>query len=340
MSRYEYDDDDRYDSDDRYEDDDHNDWDDERSEGNDSDYHYEDDNHNELHDEITDGDASYDHDESRSSYIGESRHESSTESVSSNQQHALHEVRESYEEAYRLYSAALGRTPDSQGITNWMASIQNGDDLEHVASGFINSAEFQQKYGNLSNEDFVKQLYNNVLDRDPDAEGLANWVSALNAGASRERVLVGFSESAEHQLSTDDDLEHSFYQSSHDGDSDGKAFRLYLAALDRTPDSAGLMNWITELERTDDLEHVASGFINSAEFQQKYGSLSNEDFVRQLYNNVLDREPDSDGLANWVANLNSGETREQVLVGFSESVEHQTRTADLVSDSDYLTWVG
>ena len=46
-------------------------------------------------------------------------------------------------------------------------------------------------------------LYNNVLDRQPDAQGLANWVNTLNAGASRESVVNGFSESQEFMINTD-----------------------------------------------------------------------------------------------------------------------------------------
>jgi len=46
----------------------------------------------------------------------------------------------------------------------------------------------------------VVKLYNNVLNRDPDAGGLAFWVDQLNAGTlTRPQVLTGFSESAENK---------------------------------------------------------------------------------------------------------------------------------------------
>lgn len=102
-------------------------------------------------------------------------------------------------EAYRMYQAALDRTPDLEGLGHWIRVLESGQSLETVASGFINSEEFQQKYGAATSaEEFVTLLYNNVLDRDPDPEGLNNWVNALESGInSRESTVVGFSESQE-----------------------------------------------------------------------------------------------------------------------------------------------
>ena len=52
-------------------------------------------------------------------------------------------------------------------------------------------------YGSLSNAQFVTLLYANVLGRAPDQGGLDFWVSSLQGGALRERVVLSFSESAE-----------------------------------------------------------------------------------------------------------------------------------------------
>ena len=123
-------------------------------------------------------------------------------------------------------------------------------------------------------------------------------------------------------------------------DADGKAFRLYMAALDRTPDSAGLANWMSVIRSGVDMEHVANGFVTSTEFQQKYGSLDNAQFVDQMYQNVLHRSADASGQANWLHALESGQTRESVLVGFSESAENQAHAAALVNGVSYQAWVG
>ncbi|WP_158600896.1 DUF4214 domain-containing protein [Teichococcus wenyumeiae] len=49
---------------------------------------------------------------------------------------------------------------------------------------------------------FVTALYRNSLHREPDAEGLMNWLAALANSASRVDVVLGFSESAEHVQQT------------------------------------------------------------------------------------------------------------------------------------------
>ena len=114
-----------------------------------------------------------------------------------------------------LYQGALGRTPDVPGLVGWQnafatepLSAQGADNftslagtpvsgLPDLAYGFTTSTEFQQKYGSLTNAQYVTQLYANVLDRAPDTAGLDGWVNALAAGHTREWVLVGFVESPE-----------------------------------------------------------------------------------------------------------------------------------------------
>jgi hypothetical protein len=127
---------------------------------------------------------------------------------------------------------------------------------------------------------------------------------------------------------------------------DEYAALLYQGSLGRTPDSAGLMTWETISNALpasvqalgvyglsdasgnyNGTLSVAGGFTNSAEFTAKYGSLTNAQFVTQLYTNVLDRAPDTAGYNSWITALTPvsqgglGETREHVLVGFAESAE-------------------
>ncbi len=66
----------------------------------------------------------------------------------------------------------------------------------------------------------------------------------------------------------------------------------------------------------------------SAEFIATYGTLTNSQFVSQLYRNILNRAPDTGGLNFWIDRLSSGTSRGEVVLGFSESPEFQTRTAN------------
>jgi Ca2+-binding RTX toxin-like protein len=70
--------------------------------------------------------------------------------------------------------------------------------VDTVIAGFLNSPEFASK--GLSNEQFVTQLYQGILDRNPDSGGLNGWVSALNTGQlSKIDVTNGFLNSPEFQ---------------------------------------------------------------------------------------------------------------------------------------------
>ena len=106
----------------------------------------------------------------------------------------------------------------------------------------------------------------------------------------------------------------------------GKMFRLYNASFRRLPDPDGLRYWIGNFSSgKDDERAVASSFLVSAEFKERYGEdVSNESYVNTLYINILDRDADVGGLNYWLGQLNNGvETRYEVLLGFSESVENK-----------------
>jgi hypothetical protein len=81
------------------------------------------------------------------------------------------------------------------------------------------------------------------------------------------------------------------------------------------------------------LQNVATGFIGSAEFQGLYGANPTDAaFVNLLYQNVLNREPDTGGEAYWLDELGRGMTREMALIGFSESTENQVAVIGVIQD--------
>ncbi|UGQ48639.1 DUF4214 domain-containing protein [Massilia endophytica] len=99
---------------------------------------------------------------------------------------------------YRLYETAFVRAPDTPGMGHWLRAQERGVSLQSITYDFIHSEEFKSIYGaNQSDADFVTLLYRNALHREPDTAGLNFHVANLQAGMSREQVLIGFSESAE-----------------------------------------------------------------------------------------------------------------------------------------------
>jgi sugar lactone lactonase YvrE len=108
--------------------------------------------------------------------------------------------------------------------------------------------------------------------------------------------------------------------------------RLYYAGLARPPDFDGLMGWSSVLRSGQaTLAQVAQAFVGSAEFQGRYGSLDDTQFIRQLYQNILRRQADSAGLTYWLGQIAEGASRGVVLAGFSESAEFQQSIAQEVT---------
>ena len=149
------------------------------------------------------------------------------------------------------------------------------------------------------------------LGLDQLLQGLAG-ADSLEGGSGSDNLLIG------------DSLQPCQMQDFAD-----QVYRLYGATLDRAPDATGYLNWASRLfQGSWSLPEVAAGFINSAEFQSSYSNTSNSEFVTLLYNNVLDRGPDSAGLAAWSGALDSGtRSRAEVVLGFSNSAEYQQSTA-------------
>jgi len=102
-------------------------------------------------------------------------------------------------QAYRLYEAALGRPAEKAGLGYWMWRTENGLTLQQMASEFTKQKEFAELYGaNPTDAQFLRQLYLNILDREPDAAGYDYWVGRI-VGSSREQIMIEFSEGFENQ---------------------------------------------------------------------------------------------------------------------------------------------
>ena len=124
----------------------------------------------------------------------------------------------------------------------------------------------------------------------------------------------------------------------------GQAYRIYKAAFGREPDLEGVGFWISRMEEQDwDLIEVSARFIDSDEFRASYGTNpSDAQYLTKLYENVLGRVPDLGGYNWWLNELetNPEKTRAKVLADFTESVENQDVTAELVAQGiSYDPWV-
>ncbi|MBS1187934.1 MAG: hypothetical protein H6R04_1952 [Burkholderiaceae bacterium] len=84
-----------------------------------------------------------------------------------------------------LYQIALGRAGDLAGVAYWSGQSITA---EQMSACFVNSAEFKELYGSLSDIDCVAAMYQNTLHRAPDAEGWAYWENYLQSHTKAELV--------------------------------------------------------------------------------------------------------------------------------------------------------
>lgn len=97
----------------------------------------------------------------------------------------------------RLYTKALGREYDVDGLNDWCNRIcdKKWTVMDVATTGFFYSDEFLNK--RLTNGEYIKVLYRTFFDREYDQDGYRYWLNRLNAGVSRREVLGGFANSAE-----------------------------------------------------------------------------------------------------------------------------------------------
>ncbi|HLG86461.1 MAG TPA: DUF4214 domain-containing protein [Alphaproteobacteria bacterium] len=156
---------------------------------------------------------------------------------------------------------------------------------------------------------YVQTLYSTVLLRTGSTSDVNSWATLLDSGLlTQSQETTAFETSGEATSFVD------------------PVIRMYETILHRAPDAAGLSGWVNAIRNgTLTLQQVAEGFVGSTEFQTLYGSSTPNPtaYVTALYNNVLNRAPDSAGLAGWTNALTSGQLDyAQVALGFSNSTEY------------------
>ena len=165
----------------------------------------------------------------------------------------------------------------------------------------------------------VDRIYRDLLGRPADAGGLNFWATAVSSGTSPAEVVEAFIDSGEV------------------GGAYEPTIRLYRSAFLRPPDPKGLAYWVRTVRSGSGVDAVAAVFATSTEFRNRYGSLTNAEFVNRIYRNVLGRRADEAGAAYWTARLNGGMKRGEMLIAFAQSTENIRRTS--VSTRLSLLWV-
>jgi len=156
------------------------------------------------------------------------------------------------------------------------------------------------------NQRFVAAVFQNLLKRTADPDGLNFWTGQLDQGVSQTAVLQGIETSP------------------------SNAYRIvvingyYQRFLHRTVDQAGLTFFLNLLANGGTDEQVAAMVLGSSEYFQTRGGSSNNGFLTAMYQDLFNRAPDANALSNFTQALASGAaTRTQVAAVVLASPEYE-----------------
>ena len=222
-----------------------------------------------------------------------------------------------------LYDYLLGRTYDDEGKSGWLEHLDDRSmSLANVIRAFLSSPEYQGK-GNTP-EETVKLLYQAVLGREGDSEGIAHWTEELENGMTQDELIAGFLLSKETQARFEKlglDI-GGVYADGSFLEPGLRSFveRMYRTALGRESEQKGFYAWADAMHFGELApEDLPAKFFFSEEYQSM--EKSDEAFVTDCYRAVLGREPDEAGMQHWLGILKEGADRAEVLKGFTDSKE-------------------
>ncbi|MEQ5801221.1 DUF4214 domain-containing protein [Halomonas sp. H10-9-1] len=102
------------------------------------------------------------------------------------------------EQIQKLYIGLLGRAADQAGLDYWTNEIESEAlTLEQLRANIVEEQdEYQSGIGDMTRAQAVNQLYQNLFNRDAEAEGLNYWVNGGGAEVSFDQLVLALIDGA------------------------------------------------------------------------------------------------------------------------------------------------
>ena len=189
------------------------------------------------------------------------------------------------------------------------AYLALGSSDAEVQATILGSNEFYAHEGATA-AGFVTGLYQNLLDRNPDAGGLAYWSSIIASGAAtRSAVAAAILATAEAKATQ----VAEWYQTDL-----GRT-----TAINLLKNDPGVLSWAQRLTSGSTPESVEAAILSSVEYLKAHGG-SPPPVVAAWYLNVMGRAADPGGLTYWSNLLWAGATPGTVIQAFQNTSEAKT----------------
>jgi sugar lactone lactonase YvrE len=156
--------------------------------------------------------------------------------------------------------------------------------------------------GGNANQQFIRQIYLELLQRPVDSGALTTFSAALDQGALTRTQLV-------QEITASQEYRTLVVQN------------LYMRILHRSADPSGLSTFVTLLAQGGTAEQIEAQLLGSDEYFNNRGGGTTAGFLGALYQDVLNRPIDNTGLQVWELALANGTSRLDVAAAILASAE-------------------
>ena len=185
----------------------------------------------------------------------------------------------------QAYTVYLHRPPEQNGLNFWTGRLASGLTDQGLEAQFIGSPEYIQNHGGTG-AGWVTGMYEDLLGRAPDPNGLAFWVGQVQAGISPVSIALGFAASPERE-----------------GNILGADYEIYLGrAIDPASESFYLQQFANGVQNED----IVAALVGSAEYYNNLtkGQQNKNQWVSSAIEDVLHRPASAGDISFWSGSLN------------------------------------
>jgi len=180
----------------------------------------------------------------------------------------------------RYTNAGIEATP----FASFTFQVQDDGDLSDGGSNLDPTPNTFTLFFDDQRVDFVRNLYQDILERDAETGGLTNWLNQMVSGTPNSQIVSALWNTFEHRAIQVDGYYQQF--------------------LGRAPDPGGRDFWINRMLSGMDESDVMSEFMATAEYQ--LNNAANDAFLAAVYQDLFNRAPDANGQEFWLNELSSG----------------------------------
>jgi len=248
----------------------------------------------------------------------------------------------------RLANTLLDRDLSTAEQQSWSRYVgSNSLNETQFANDLMNSTEFKQDYGGLSNVGFLDTIYQNALGRTASLSEMESDLTALAQGtATRASLAIAIAEGTEH-LSVGDGHASSVAVNAttkleHTTDkvvATDEVTQLYRTVVDQAGDSSTIAGYVQAIVKGQStIGQVAAAILGSSAYASAYGTPSDADFVDHTYENALGRPPTQEEEQFWTSALLAGAlSRADIAVAVAQNLD---LTVDVTGSNVSVTQSG